>query len=211
MTAAAPSRFTEDEYIERERRSETKHEFLRGRISEQGGSIIAMAGASPRHNAIAANLIIALGGALHGPPRSVLTGDQRVHVEGTGLYTYPDVTVVCDRPRFHPKYPDTLLNPKLVIEVLSDSTEAYDRGAKFAHYRNIPSVEEYVLVSQAERRIEHYRRLETGQWLLTELNDEGAVPLPALGCELRLADVYEGVDRFDPRLEGEREGPPASA
>jgi Uma2 family endonuclease len=188
MTAAVLPSFTEDEYFELERKGEEKHEFLRG-------AIVAMAGASTRHNLIAANLIAALRASARGGPCRVLTGDQRIHVESTGLYTYPDVTVVCGGMQFHPKHPDTLLNPKIIVEVLSDSTEAYDRGAKFAHYRSVPSLEEYVLVSQIERRIEHYRRVDGGQWLLTEIKGhEGALPLPALGCELRIADAYEDVE-----------------
>jgi Uma2 family endonuclease len=181
---------TADEYIARERRSQTKNELIHG-------TIVAMAGASPKHNAIAANVIIALGASLKGGPCSVLTSDQRVHVEETDLYTYPDVTVVCDKPQFHPKYPDTLLNPKVIVEVLSDSTQEYDRGPKFAHYRRLPSFEEYLCVSQSEKRVEHSRRLETGQWLLTEhKGDDAVVALTALGCELRLADIYENADRF---------------
>lgn len=187
-----PAPVTEEEYIERERRSETKHELIHG-------VIVAMAGASPRHNAIAANVIAALGVALRGGPCRVLTSDQRVHVDETGLYTYPDVTVVCDKPRFHPKFRDTLMNPKAIVEVLSDSTEAYDREAKFAHYRKLPSLTEYLLVAQSGKQVEHYHRLETGQWLFTEYKGDGArVPLPALGVELPLAEIYEGVERFDP-------------
>ena len=137
----------------------------------------------------------------------MLTSDQRVHVESTGLYTYPDVTVVCDGMRFHPKHPDTLVNPKLIVEVLSDSTEAYDRGAKFAHYRSIPSLSEYVLVSQNERRIEHYRRVDGGHWLLTEVKGlDGSLALPALGCVLRISDVYEDVEGLGSPPEGQ---PPA--
>jgi Uma2 family endonuclease len=182
---------TDAEYIERERRSETKHELV-------NGMIVAMAGASPRHNAIAANVIGALGAALRRGPCVVLTSDQRVHVEDTGLYTYPDVAVVCDEPRFHPKDRDTLLNPRVVVEVLSASTESHDRGAKFAHYRSIPSLQEYVLVVQHEPRVEHYRRLETGQWLLTESKGPDAVVMfPSLGIEVPLSEIYDKVERFE--------------
>ncbi|UQA58325.1 Uma2 family endonuclease [Polyangium aurulentum] len=185
---------TEDDYIALERRSDVKHAFQRG-------IVWAMVGASPRHNAIAANTIGALGVALRGGPCVGLGSAQRVHVEATGLYTYPDVTVVCDEPRFHPKYPDTLLNPRLLVEVLSPSTEAYDRTTKFDNYRTIRSFEEYVLVYQDEKRVLHYRRIETGQWILTEaVGEEASVALPGLGCSLRLADLYAGVERFAPEV-----------
>lgn len=191
MTAAAFNRFTEDQYLELERLSETKNELIHGEI-------IAMAGASPKHNAITANMIFALKARLKGRRCLVLGSDQRVHVEATGLYTYPDVTVVCDKPRFHTKDKDTLINPKVLVEVLSDSTEAYDRGAKFAHYRSIPSFEEYVLVAQAAQRVDHFRRIEPTQWLLTPCEGERAVlVLKGLGCEIPLSEIYEDTDLLE--------------
>lgn len=197
MTEVA-QRLTEDEYLEHERQSEAKHELVHG-------VIVAMAGASPRHNAIAGNLIFALKLRLRGRGCLVLPSDQRVHVEATGLFTYPDVTVVCDRPRFHPKDADTLVNPKVLVEILSPSTEAYDRGAKFAHYQGIGSLEEYVLVTQASTRVEHYRRLESGQWLLTvREGDDAVLELPGLGCEIPLAEIYEDIDRLDEAAERSR-------
>ncbi|MCC6552513.1 MAG: Uma2 family endonuclease [Polyangiaceae bacterium] len=190
MTVAKLPLVGADEYIARERAGDTKHELLRG-------VIIAMAGASPRHNAIAANVIGLLHGLLRGGPCSVLTSDQRVYIEETDLYTYPDVTVVCGKPLFHAKCLDTLLNPRVIVEVLSDSTADYERGPKFAHYRRLASFEEYLCISQLEKRVEHSRRIETGQWLLTEhKGDDAVVVLTALGCELRLADIYENADRF---------------
>lgn len=183
-TAAAIS---EDEYLELERRSETKHELVNGQI-------VAMAGATFEHNDIVANVLAALRVLLRGKGCKAVGSDQRVHVPATGLFTYPDVTVVCGTPEFHPKAEDTLINPRVLVEVLSDATERYDRGAKFAHYRSIPSFVEYVLVAQDEPRVEHFRRVETEQWLLTVYRGEGArVALPALECELLLAGLYEGV------------------
>jgi Uma2 family endonuclease len=183
---------TEDDYLEYELRSEAKHELIHG-------VIVAMAGASREHNAIAGNIVRVLGALLKERRCLVFPSDQRVHVEATGLFTYPDVSVACDGLRFHPKNRDTLLNPCLLVEVLSDSTEAYDRGAKFAHYRAIPSLLEYVLVSQHEHRIEHYRRLDTGQWVLTVYEgDAAAADLPALGCALSLAEVYDKLDLLAP-------------
>ncbi len=184
---AAP-RINEDEYIASERASERKHELI-------NGVVVAMAGASPRHNAIVGNIVRALGNALANERCLVFPSDMRVHASATGLYTYPDVSVACDDLRFHPKFGDTLLNPRVIFEVLSESTEAYDRGAKFAHYQSIASLEEYVLVSQHEAKIEHYRRLDTGQWILTTYKGEAAVAsLPALGCDLPLAEVYDKLD-----------------
>ena len=186
---------TEDEYLSHELRSEAKHELIHG-------VIVAMAGASREHNAIAGNVVRVLGALLKDRRCLVFPSDQRVHVEATGLFTYPDVSVACDGLRFHPKNRDTLVNPCLLVEVLSDSTEAYDRGAKFAHYRTIPSLQEYVLISQHEHRIEHYRRLETGQWVLTVYErDDAAADLPALGCALSLAEVYDKLDLLGPAPE----------
>ena len=190
---------TDDEYIEHERRSETKHELIHG-------VIVAMAGASPVHNAIVGNLLRALGALLKDRRCLVFPSDQRVHIEATGLFTYPDVSVACDEIHFHPKFRDTLLNPRVLVEVLSDSTEAYDRGAKFGHYRTIPSLQEYVLVSQHAHRVEHYRRLDSDQWVFTAYDGAAAsVALPILGCALPLAEVYDKLDMLAP------EPPPASS
>jgi Uma2 family endonuclease len=190
MQKAVP-RVTVDEYLVRERASETKHELV-------NGVVVAMAGASPRHVLIATNVTIALGRLLGSRPCLVLGSDQRVAVEATGLYTYPDATVVCERPRFDPKDATTLVNPLVIVEVLSDSTEAYDRGAKFAHYRSVPSLAEYVLVAQNERRVEHYRRLEGGQWLLTAYEgDDAKVALPALSVELAIREIYSKIELLD--------------
>lgn len=192
MQAAERITVTEDEYIVRERESQDKHELIHGEI-------VAMAGGSPRHNAIAGNVARALGNRLADRPCLVFRSDQRIHVEATGLYTSPDVSVTCDRPRFHPKYKDTLLNPRLVVEVLSDSTEAYDRGAKFAHYRGLPSFQEYLLISQHVALVDHYLRLDTGQWILTAYEGEAAiVKLPSLGCELPLSEVYDKLQLLAP-------------
>ena len=126
--------------------------------------------------------------------------DQRVHVPATGLFAYPDLTVVCGGPQLHPDDDHTILNPVVLVEVLSDSTEGYDRGAKFAHYQGIASLEEYVLVSTREKRVEHYRRQggeQSGQWLLTVcVGASGRIAFPALGGDVALADVYEKTDAF---------------
>jgi Uma2 family endonuclease len=196
MRPAQQIRATEEEYLALERTGLDKHELLHGEI-------VAMAGGSPKHNAITSNVSRALGNRVAARGCLVFSSDQRIHIEGTGLYTYADVSVTCDKPRFHPKHPDNLLNPKVIVEVLSGSTEGYDHGAKFAHYQRLASLAEYVLVAQDERRVDHYRRLETGQWLLTvHEGDAAVVALPALGCEVSFGEIYENVERLD----GEREG-----
>jgi Uma2 family endonuclease len=195
MQHPKPLLLTEDEYVARERAAtDGKSEFLHGRV-------FAMAGGTARHNLITSNVSGALGVALRARPCVVLSSDQRVWIEPTGLYTYPDVTVVCGGLRMHPRYDDTLLNPTLVVEVLSSSTEGYDRGAKFAHYRRIDSLREVLLVSQAERVVEHYARADDGSWRLTTWTEQQSVPLPTLSCELPLDDVYAKVDLLAPEPE----------
>jgi Uma2 family endonuclease len=195
MQHAQPSPISEEQYIARERAAtDGKSEFLHGRV-------FAMSGASPRHNLITANVSGALRTAMRDRPCVVLSSDQRVCVEPTGLYTYPDVTVVCGGLRVHPRFDDTLINPTLIVEVLSPSTEGYDRGAKFAHYRRIESLREVLLVSQVERVIEHYARQGDGSWRLTTWTERQSVPVAALGCDLALDDVYEKVDSLAPEPE----------
>jgi Uma2 family endonuclease len=180
-------------YLALERGNETKHELV-------NGEILAMSGASPVHNLIAMNLGRRLSELVSGKPCVVLSSDQRVHVPATGLFAYPDLTVICGAPQLHPEDDHTLLNPVVLVEVLSDSIEAYDRGAKFAHYQGIASLEEYVLVSTREKRVEHYRRQgggQSGQWLLTVcVASSGRIVFPALGGDVALADVYEKTEAF---------------
>ena len=198
MQAAERHRYTEDEYIALERAAATKSELV-------NGEIFAMAGAKPRHNALAANLVAALGPRLRaaGSPCVVFNSDQRIRADASTFYSYADAVVACS-PRFHAKYTDTLVNPTVIVEVLSHSTEAEDRGAKFAHYRAIPSFVEYVLVSQAAHRVEHFRRVESGRWLMTPLEgDEALLELSSLGCSIPLGEIYAGTDA----LPGDDEAP----
>jgi Uma2 family endonuclease len=181
-------RCSEAEYLERERRSEIRHEYLDGEVS-------AMAGGSPRHNLIAGNIIGALWSRLRGTGCAPIPSDQRVHVPSTRLYTYPDVTVVCGAPEVHADDRSSIVNPRVIFEVLSRATEAYDRGVKFSRFQRVPSLAEYVLVEQSERRIEHYRRMEGRQWLLTVV-EEGELELPALACTLLVDDVYASADAY---------------
>ena len=194
MDVAAPGIVTEEDYLQAERRSLTKNEWRRGRV-------VARSGGSPRHNLIAGNILAALKSALRGRRCLVLPSDQRVHVFATGTYTYPDVTVTCDKPRFHTADKDSLTNPKVIVEVLSKSTEAYDRGSKFADYQSIPSFQEYVIVSQIDRRVEHFRRMETGQWVLTISEGDSVLSLPALECEVQLEEIYADLDLLDESAE----------
>lgn len=175
------------EYLARERLSETKHEYF-------AGEIFAMAGASRAHNLITANVIAALHAQLKHRPCTTYPSDMRLKVEATGLYTYPDVSVVCGEAMFDDEQQDTLLNPTLIVEVLSKSTENYDRGEKFRQYRRLTSLQEYLLVAQDTYHIEHYVRQPDNQWLLSETNEvEDAIHLPSITCSLELADVYAKV------------------
>jgi Uma2 family endonuclease len=170
------------EYLALEAASDTRHEYL-------NGEIFAMAGGTIEHGALAANAIGELRGGLRGRPCRVLTADVRVRVLATGLSTYPDVSVVCGSIELDPEDANTVVNPVAIVEVLSDSTEAYDRGEKFAHYRRIPSLRDYLLVSQHEPRIEHYRRNDDDTWTLRDVRTTEVVRL-SIGCELSVAEVY---------------------
>ncbi len=188
MQPKTVSLISETEYFELERNSEIKHEYYQGEI-------FAMAGASEKHNVIVSNVIISLGVQLKKKPCRVYPGDMRLKIEETGLYTYPDVMVACGERKFGDEKLDTLLNPDVIIEVLSDSTETYDRGDKFLNYRLLDSLKEYVMISQNYRKIEKYSVNEYGKWVLTETDDENHVIfLESIGCELKLAEVYDKVE-----------------
>lgn len=185
MVAAAvhPVRFTRKEYVSLERVSNVKHEFL-------DGVVYAMSGGSPEHAAIAANVITLLSVALHGKPCRVHTSDLRIRVLETGLETYPDVSVVCDKPETDPDDPHAITNPTVLVEVLSPSTEAYDRGEKLRHYEQIPSLREVVLVDHRERLLEVHRREADGAFPRHEAGRGGVAKLVSLGCELPVDEVY---------------------
>lgn len=185
--AMAKNRLSEAEYLTRERRAEVKSEFFEGEI-------FAMAGGTREHSLIGANLTRALGNRLENRPCITYNAGLRIKVEATGLLTYPDVSVVCGPERFPDEERDTLLNPTLLGEVLSDSTEAYDRGAKFSHYRLIPSLQHVLFVSQKEPRVECYTR--TGnEWRFNEaLGLDATLELPALEITIALSDVFTKVE-----------------
>lgn len=188
MQLQAARRCTTDEYLALERSHPERHQYL-------AGEMFAMGGASERHNLIVTNLVRDLSLQLKGRPSRTYANDMRVKVAPTGLYTYPDIVVVCGAPRFDDEQADTLLNPTVLIEVLSPSTEAYDRGEKFAHYRRLESLAEYVLIAQDSVHVEHYVRQPDNQWLLSETNLlDGTLRLPSIQCELALAEIYDKVD-----------------
>jgi len=184
-------RLTEAEYFERERLADYKSEFF-------DGEIFAMSGGTPPHSQIAANAIRVLGNQLSGLPWVVYTSDLRLKVEASGLLTYPDFSVICGPLQFAEGTDDTVVNPTLVGEVLSDSTEAYDRGKKFENYRQMLSLLEYLLISQKEPRIEQFSRQKDGSWILRDaVGLEATIHLPSLEVTLALGDVFAGV-KFAP-------------
>jgi Uma2 family endonuclease len=175
--------WTPDEYLAMERSSLDKHEYC-------DGEVFAMAGASEEHNLIVSNVIRELGNLLRRRPCKVYPSDMRVKVPATGLYTYPDASVVCHRPTFEDDNGDVLLNPQVIVEVLSDSTEDYDRGTKFKNYRTIPSFVDYVLVSQTEILVEHHVRQPDGSWLMREHRAGERIELASIGCAVDVDELY---------------------
>lgn len=175
------------EYLAGERKSRIKHEYF-------AGDVFAMAGASKRRNLIAANTLASLHAQLRKRSYSVYSSAMRVVISRTGLYTYPDVAVVCGEAKFEDQHRDTLLNPTVIVEVLSPSTESYDRSRKFQHYRQFDSLQEVVLIAQDTWHVELYRRQTGGGWLLTEATDlDTRLLLSSIQCELALVDIYEKV------------------
>jgi Uma2 family endonuclease len=175
---------TYEEYLAQEAVSATKHEYL-------AGAVYAMAGGTPEHARLQANVIIALGAALRGRPCAVYSSDLRVRIDATDRTTYPDVSVVCGAMETSRIDPHAVTNPTLLVEVTSESTEADDRGDKFAHYRHIPSLREYVVVSGKSQRIEVYRRNDRDKW---ELGSEGtpgeSVQLTSVDVRVDVAEIY---------------------
>jgi Uma2 family endonuclease len=180
--------YTEAEYFELAEKSLERLEYLDGRV-------YAMSGALPEHEAIVANLTLALGARLRGTTCRPYGGNLRLYSPRTGLYTYADLSVVCGGPTRHPNDPMSILNPVILFEVLSPSTEAYDRGEKFAHYQGIDGLREYVLVSQKRPQIDHHARRENGQWLLTPVSGlDATLDLPVLGIQIPASEIYLDVE-----------------
>src|SRR5215470_16554926 len=198
-----PYRFTVEEYLAFERASEERHEYLDGVIYAMAGSAStqAMAGESEDHGTICMNLSISLGLQLRGTPcrafskdTKVRCGPYRSHTR-EGLYAYPDLVVVCGPSQYHDQARDVLLNPTVIVEVLSPSTEAFDRGEKFRRYRAwLPTLTDYLLVAQDRPLIDHYHRQENGTWALHALEGLHAhMHLEGIACTVPLTDVYERI------------------
>jgi Uma2 family endonuclease len=178
---------TEAEYLEYDLCSEFKNEFINGQV-------IPKIGCSEKHNTINVNLAGVLANQLKGKPCQVYLSSMRIKVKSTGLFAYPDLLVVCPKLQFSGDKPDTLLNPLVIIEILSDSTESTDRGAKFFHYRQIPSLKEYVLVSQNSSKIEKYHLNSSSKWELEETTEENpSMELHSISCVLKLDEVYDKI------------------
>lgn len=178
---------TVDEYLAFERTSDQRHEF-------DGVEIYAMAGGTEQHNMISGNVYASLHLVFRRRTCRVYNSDMRVHMPLTGLYTYPDVSALCGEPIFRDTVRDTLLNPGVIVEVLSPSTETYDRSKKFRNYRTLPSLQEYLLIEQDAVDIEHYVRQPNGSWSVEYLSDlEGSLYLASIDCTLEIADIYDKV------------------
>ena len=188
MSATAdPSWISPADYLAMERASPERHEYFQGEM-------FAMGGASRKHNLITLNASASLHSQLATSDCEIYSSDMRVKISPSGHYVYPDVVVTCVQPRFEDDQLDTLLNPQAIIEVLSESTEQYDRGKKFERYRQIESLQEYFLVAQDRPHVERFERGEAGAWVLTEATGlEATIDVKSAGCTLKLGDVYAKV------------------
>lgn len=187
--ATVPANYiSPEEYLERERKAETRSEYVRGEI-------FAMAGASIRHGRIISNLMRELGNRLIDSPCEVFSTDLRLAVDPAGMYTYPDVMVVCGDPVTLDMHRDTIVNPVVIVEILSDSTKNYDRGQKFQYYRMLPSLKEYVTVAQDEIHLERHIRGSAGEWILTEFEKlDDVVEFQSISVSLVLSEIYKRID-----------------
>ena len=178
-----------EQYLAMERESLEKHEYF-------GGEIFQMAGASEEHNTIAMNTASDLHQQLKKRACKVYQSDMRLFIPKTGLYIYPDITVVCGKPEFLPDETlDTLTNPILIVEILSSSTEGYDKGAKFDNYRSLESLREYMLISQDVKKIIRYTKQADGSWVLMDfIGDKTEITLISIDCKLTADDIYDKVD-----------------
>ena len=188
MSTAPKTHLTAQEYLVIERASEIRSEYFRGEM-------FAMTGASRAHNLICANLIIEIGSLFKGRPCEVYQSDMRVRVSDTGLYTYPDVVAICGEPEFDDDHLDTLINPQVIFEVLSDSTEKYVRGKKFEKYREIDSLQDFIMISQKECVVERYTRQPDDQWLFWSTNKiSDTLEIASIDCKLKLKDIYARIE-----------------
>lgn len=188
MAEAAIKYITGEEYLETERKATQKHEYYQGEI-------FAMSGASLRHNQIQMNFLGETRNYLKGKSCQVVGSDMRVHIPSNSLYTYPDAVIVCGKPQLLDNEMDTLLNPTVIVEILSRSTQSYDRGDKFMLYRAIPSLKEYILIGSESVGVEQFIRQENDTWILKELkNSTEALHLPSINFTLPLSQLYEGIE-----------------
>ncbi len=178
---------TLEEYLEIDRKGEVKSEYYDGEMYQ-------MAGASLEHNTIVGNVISEFHSQLKNHSAIVLPGNMRLRIPETRRYAYPDVTVVCSKPEFDTKEKDVLLNPTILVEVLSDSTEARDRGEKASSYRRIASLQEYIFINQDKAKVETYSRKADGTWVLSEVSGlNGVVKIASLKCQIAMAEIYDKV------------------
>jgi Uma2 family endonuclease len=185
--------YAPEKYLEMERLSETRHEYAEGEI-------YAMAGGNRRHNGISANVIRLLGTGLLERDCTVYGSDMRIKIPAVEKYTYPDIVAVCGEETFEDEIEDTLLNPTLIVEVLSKSTEAYDRGAKFEYYQTIESFQEYILITQEPFRVEQFVRKESNVWTYFEFRKpDDVVKLNSIDCEISLRDIYHKIQPRFPK------------
>ena len=188
MSALSQPRYTPEQYLEIDRKAEYRSEYV-------AGEVMAMAGASREHNRITINIGTSLLTQARGGPCEPFTTDLRVKGRTTGAFLFPDVVVGCGPLEFEDASLDILLNPVVLMEVLSPTTESNDRGWKFAHYRQMATLTDYVMLSQYQPLVEHYTRNSDNQWVLTELRGlEAVLRLLSIGCELPLAVIYERVE-----------------
>lgn len=193
MASEPVSWLSPDEYLRHERLAETKSEYI-------DGTLVARSGATRQHVRITVNISTALDTQLKNGPCEVFTQDLRVRVAEGRMYAYPDIVVACGQPEFEDNEFDVLVNPTLIVEVLSESTEAYDRGLKFARYRRRASLQEYVLVAQDRVSVERFSRRDD-QWVLTEATSlDDTIDLPSIGCTLALRDIYHRVEGLSQEL-----------
>ncbi len=187
MSAVLEARYTLAEYLEREQTATYKSEFYRGQI-------FAMSGGTPQHSAVGGNVFASLRGRLRGSPCRPYNSDLKIRIPANGLTTYPDVSVICGELQLDAQAPEAINNPRIIVEVLSKSTESYDRGKKFDLYRQLESLREYILVAQDEPHVERFVRQDDGSWVLTVFKGLASVlELPTLACALPLAEIYEDV------------------
>jgi Uma2 family endonuclease len=185
--AIAKKHYTPEEYLALEEKAEYKHEY-------RNGEIVAMTGGTINHNEIVTNLCTYLKVALKGQKYRVIIGDVRLWIPRYNQYTYPDVMVISGELIYHQKGNTTITNPLLIMEVLSQSTQDYDRGTKFNYYRSIPELREYILIDQYSFKIEQFSKNNQGQWMLTEYEtEEDTLSLESLNLQLNITDIYEQV------------------